>query len=178
MRMCGFLPQLQKDKVSSLKTPVTHNFLNGLSSFDVHMTSYSVKQGLASTQNETPQAGYATHKGVYMTSGVQIVENDCGKTDWWYDVKYSQLDDSRTTLVPSRIWFENNLLGKRVDQNDKQSLELLGLQDDDTEITDDCFATLLSNNGFIHYSLQMEAYWRLPLILWLDLYCLLQINFQ
>ena len=62
-----------------------------------------------------------------MTSGVQIVENDCGKTDWWYDVKYSQLDDSRTTLVPSRIWFENNLLGKRVDQNDKQSLELLGL---------------------------------------------------
>lgn len=62
MRMCGFLPQLQKDKVSSLKTPVTHNFLNGLSSFDVHMTSYSVKQGLASTQNETPQAGYAILK--------------------------------------------------------------------------------------------------------------------
>lgn len=153
MRMCGFLPQLQKDKVSSLKTPVTHNFLNGLSSFDVHMTSYSVKQGLASTQNETPQAGYATHKGVYMTSGVQIVENDCGKTNWWYDVKYSQLDDSRTTLVPSRIWFENNLLGKIVDPNDKQSLELLGLQGDNTEITDDCFATLLSNNGF--HSLQL-----------------------
>lgn len=153
MRMCGFLPQLQKDKVSSLKTPVTHNFLNGLSSFDVHMTSYSVKQGLASTQNETPQAGYATHKGVYMTSGVQIVENDCGKTNWWYDVKYSQLDDSRTTLVPSRIWFENNLLGKMIDPNDKQSLELLGLQGDNTEITDDCFATLLSNNGF--HSLQL-----------------------
>lgn len=154
MRMCGFLPQLQKDKMNSLKTPVTHNFLHGLSSFDVHMTSYSVKQGLASTQNETPQAGYATHKGVYMTSGVQIVENDCGKTDWWFDVHYTDLNDRKTMLVPTKIWFTENLLGKVVAASDLDTLQMLGLSEDNREITEDCFTKILVANGF--HSIQLD----------------------
>lgn len=148
MRMCGFLPQLQKDKQSSLKTPVTHSFLQGLGSFDVHMTSYGIKQGLASTQNETPDAGYATHKGVYMTSGFKIVENDCGKTNWWYDVKYGDIDDSRSQFMPSLDWFNANLLGKTVVPGDKQTKEMFRMSDDDTQIKPEHFTVLIKNGGF------------------------------
>lgn len=147
MRMCGFLPQLQKDKTNSLKTPVTHSYLNGLSSFDVHMASYSTKQGLASTQNETPQAGYATRKGVYMTSGIQVVEDDCGKSDWWYDVQYGDLDDSRTRFIPSKDWFVKNLVGKIVDPRDTAALNELGLTSDNSEIVEGCFSKIIRNGG-------------------------------
>lgn len=148
MRMCGFLPQLQKDKGSSLKTPVTHSFLQGLSSFDVHMTSYGIKQGLASTQNETPDAGYATHKGVYMVSGLKVVENDCGKQDWWYDVKYADIDDSKSRFMPTRDWFNEHLLGKTVNSSDKETIEMFNLDTANPVITEDNFADLITAGGF------------------------------
>lgn len=154
MRMCGFLPQLQKDKQSSLKTPVTHSFLQGLSSFDVHMTSYGIKQGLASTQNETPDAGYATHKGVFMTSGVQVVESDCGKTDWWYDVVYDDLDDSKSKFMPSHAWFDANLCGKAIAANDTEALACFGLIAEDSVIKPENFEDLTMSGGF--HSIQWE----------------------
>lgn len=150
MRMCGFLPQLQKDKQQSLKTPVTNNFLRGLSAFDVHMTSFGVKQGLASTQNETPQAGYATRKGVYMESGVRIVEPDCGKTDWWFDVEYDNMDERRTRFAPTKAWFQQNLLGRVVSNSDKVSMEMFGMSPADRTITEKGLSQILRNGGF-HY---------------------------
>lgn len=148
MRMCGFLPQLQKDKQNSLNTPVTNNFLHGLSSFDVHMTSYGIKQGLASTQNETPQAGYATHKSVYMASGMQVVESDCGKSDWWYDVKYGQINEGRTRFIPTMEWFNDNLVGIPVAMSDTVTLDMFGLSPENSVIRADMYGKLVMCGGF------------------------------
>ena len=147
MRMCGFLPQLQKDKQTSLKTPVTHSFLQGLSSFDVHMISYSTKQGLASTQNETPTAGYATRKGVYMASGVQVVESDCGKDDWWYDVKYADIDEGRMLFIPNKPWFDENLVGKAISADDEKSLKLFGKSAEDAIIESSDYSKIVMSGG-------------------------------
>lgn len=126
MRMCGFLPQLQKDKQTTLETPITSNFYKGLSDFDVHMTSYSVRIGLASTQNETPKAGYATHKVVFMTSGVEIVEDDCGKTDWGFDILWGERLAEKDRFLPSFEWFNQNLLGKIIAFDDSEARYLFG----------------------------------------------------
>ena len=141
MRMSGFLPQLQKDKTTTLETPIVHNFLEGLSEFDVHSTSYSVRTGLASTQNETPKAGYATHKVVFMTSGVEIVENDCGKTDWWYEVKWKDLRDDETRFSPTKKWFKDNFVGKVIAEDDIEACQIFGV-DESRVITEQCFINL------------------------------------
>lgn len=114
MHMCGAIGILQKSKTENMENPVTSNYFNGLSVFDVHMASYSSRTGVASTQNETRNAGYATRRVIYMVNGIKIVEHDCGKTDWWYDVEYDGLKEESCKMYPTKEWFEANLLGKQI----------------------------------------------------------------
>lgn len=115
MHMCGAIGVLEKSKTESMDDSITSNYYEGLSDFDVHMTSYSARTGVASTQRETRNAGYATRKVVYMTNGTKIVANDCGKTDWWYEAVWDSRIEPLNNFKPSASWFEKNLLGRETD---------------------------------------------------------------
>ena len=54
-----------------------------------------------------------------MLAGMKVVEDDCGKEDWWYDVQYKQRKD-RVRLHPSKEYFDRFLLGRRVPDSDKK----------------------------------------------------------
>lgn len=117
MQTLGALGILQKTKTEDLETPVTHSYAEGLSSFEVHLASYSARTGIASTQNETRNAGHATRSAVYMASGLKIGMNDCGKSNWWYDVKYDERKDT-VILKPSLAYFNKNLNGLQLSNRD------------------------------------------------------------
>lgn len=119
MHMCGAIGILQKTKTEDLETSVTKNYYSGLNSFDVHLASYSARTGVASTQNETKLAGYTTHQAVYMASGIQVVESDCGKDDWSFDIQWSDHKDNYDMFLPSIDWFNKNLVGKKIDPSDE-----------------------------------------------------------
>ena len=123
MQTCGLLGILQKTKTQDMEIPVTGNYAQGLSSFDVHLTTFSTRTGVSSTQNETSDAGYATRTSVYMQNGIEIVEDDCGKSNWWYETKWEGFKGIK--LVPSEEYFRANLLGKKVDITDPSTIDLL-----------------------------------------------------
>lgn len=114
MHMCGAIGILQKSKTEDLEAAVTSNYYEGLGSFDVHLASYSARTGVASTQNETKNAGYATRQVVYMASGIEVVEEDCGTKDWEFSIDWDDRDASKERFEPSVKWFNDNLLGKTI----------------------------------------------------------------
>lgn len=154
MQTTGMIGILQKTKTENMEMPVTGNYAEGISSFDMHISSYSARTGVASTQNETQNAGHATRTIVYMLSGIKIVEDDCGKDDWWYDVKYGAFKNSMK-FYPNQKYFDQKLLGKRLNLKDKATSKLLGALCPDGIITMDCFSHL-HENGFSSLALLDE----------------------
>lgn len=147
MQTVGAVGSLQKTKTEDLPNPITSNYSEGLSSFDFQMMAYSTRTGMASTQNETANAGYGTRKAVYCTSGIKIIENDCGKTDWWYDVEYDSTKQitALSKLKPNKDYFDKYLLGKQV--KDEATLCMINYAvDENGRITEDAFNELA--NGF------------------------------
>lgn len=143
---CGAIGILDKTESQTLVTPITSNYHEGMSSFDVQMMSYSARAGMSSTQNKTADAGYATRQSIYMTAGLKIIEWDCGKENWWFDVMWDELIPEYSKLKPSYTFFKNNLLGKKVWSASKESVELFGDTLDNLTITEDSFKCL--SNGF------------------------------
>ena len=142
MQTCGSVGILQKTKSEDLETSVIHSYAEGLTSFDVQLASYSARTGVASTQNETSSAGHGTRISVYMLAGMKVVEDDCGKEDWWYDVQYKQRKD-RVRLHPSKEYFDRFLLGRRVPDSDKKLRNtLVGCLGADGTIGEECYPVL------------------------------------
>lgn len=152
MQSIGVVGNLQKTKDTDLEMPVIANYSEGLSNFDFQMLAYSTRTGMASTQNETKNSGYASRRAEHCSSGLEIAELDCGKTDWWYDVTWGKRRDELSTLSPTRKWFENNLLGETVDTNDVQTMELFGNTLKDNVITTESFDCI--KDGFHAIKLQ------------------------
>lgn len=123
MQIAGTIGILQKTKTEDMEMPVTGNYAEGISSFDTHITSYSGRTGVASTQNETKHAGHATRTAINMLNGVKIVENDCGKTNWWYDVPWGDFEN-KVDFAPNKAYFEENYVGKEIAATDTESLNL------------------------------------------------------
>ena len=103
MHMCGMLGVLQKSSSTLMETPVVNNYTKGLSAFDVHITSYSTRTGLASTQLETGDAGYATRQTVCITSGLQVVDEDCG-TKEPLNVTWGAFKAQSCKFIPGDSW--------------------------------------------------------------------------
>ena len=151
MHMCGAVGILQKTKTEDLETSVTSNYYQGLGSFDVHLASYSARTGVASTQNETKSSGYASHQVVYLASGLQVVERDCGKDDWNFEIEWDEHKGSLDRFEPNREWFNTHLLGKELaaDASDKERhLTTNG------KFTEDSFERLKMITGFHELHLQ------------------------
>jgi DNA-directed RNA polymerase beta subunit/DNA-directed RNA polymerase beta' subunit len=155
MQSIGAVGFLQKTKDENLKLPVLGNYSEGLSSFDFQMLAYSTRTGMASTQNETSNSGYATRRAVHCTSGLEIVKLDCGKTDWWYDITWGQRIDSYSNFTPTRAWFNDCLLGESVDTNDVNTMNLFGETLENGKITERSFDCL--QNGFNTIKLETQT---------------------
>ena len=144
MQTVGVLGSLQKNKTDNLPNPITTSYSEGLSSFDFLMMSYSTRTGMASTQNETSAAGYATRQAIHCVAGLNIIEYDCGKTDWWFDVRY----DSKKPLKqldlfkPNYEFFKEELLGKELDLTDSETSSLFGNNRVSSVITEEDFDIL------------------------------------
>lgn len=152
MQSIGVVGNLQKTKDSDLELPVLANYSEGLSSFDLQMLAYSTRTGMASTQNETKNSGYASRRAEHCSSGLEIAELDCGKSDWWYDVTWGNRIDSLSKLKPNESWFTSNLLNKRVDTTDVQTMELFRDTLNNDCITQESFAKL--SDGFHKIALE------------------------
>lgn len=124
MQTAGAIGILQKTKSENMEMPVTGNYAEGISSFDTYVTSYSARTGVASTQNETQTAGHATRTAVYMLNGIKIIEDDCGKENWWYDVQWGDFKNE-VKLRPSNAFVEKKLNGKHFDFDDGETKKLL-----------------------------------------------------
>lgn len=146
MQIAGAIGILQKTKSENMEMPVIGNYAEGISSFDTYITSFSTRTGVASTQNETQNAGHATRTAVYMLDGIEIVEDDCGKEDWWYDVPWGDFKNE-IRLKPSKYFIEKNFSGKTLDFTDKETAELMGGVSRDGEITAEVL-DFLCKNGF------------------------------
>lgn len=155
MQMRGAVGILQKSKTEDLETSVTKNFYEGLSAFDVHLTSYSARTGVASTQNETKRSGYATHKVVYMASGIQIVESDCGNDDQEFVVEWGDRNPAKERFMPTKQWFDKYLLNRTVS---KKSEEGIAVANNDGILTEESFYKLQSLNGFHDLELTTERF--------------------
>lgn len=123
MQTLGIVGVSMKNSSESLETPILHSYgASGLSSFENFLASYGARMGVYATQLETPDAGYATRETVYMTGGIQIVEEDCGSTDTRIELLK---EDLMSLVLPSREEIprtkDNNpvytLIGKRLSEN-------------------------------------------------------------
>lgn len=150
---CGAIGMLDKTEGQTLETPLVSNYHEGMSSFDVQMMSYSARMGMSSTQNKTADAGYATRQSIYMASGLKIVEWDCGKENWWFDVMWDTMIPEYSKLTPNYEFFKRNLLGKKILSTSKDTLNLFGDSLDNMTITERSFDKL--KDGF--HSILLEG---------------------
>lgn len=146
MQSIGAVGFLQKTKNTNLKLPVLSNYAEGLSSFDFQMLSYSTRSAMAAAQNESQNAGYGTRRSEYCSSGLEILELDCGKKDWWYDVVWADRRDELSRFSPSKGWFDSHLLRRAVDTKDVTTMELFGDTLQNGRITEQSFEKL--SKGF------------------------------
>ena len=147
MQTAGVIGILQKSKTENMETPVTTNYLDGLSCFDYHIAEYSTRTGVSATQNETRDAGYATRITINMISGFKIVEEDCGKKTWWYDVQYGKAEDN-VTFMPSKMMFNDYFVGRTVSYRDGEGKAIFGEARPESEpLTENCYDLLKNYNG-------------------------------
>lgn len=146
MQTVGVLGSLQKNKTDNLPNPITTSYSEGLSSFDFLMMSYSTRTGMASTQNETSAAGYATRRAIHCVAGINIIEYDCGKEDWWFDVKYNSKKplNNLNKFKPNRDFFESSLLGCEIDYTDADTSAFFGTNRKSKKIEESDFELLSS----------------------------------
>lgn len=151
MHMCGAVGILQKTKTEDLETSVTSNYFEGLGSFDVHLASYSARTGVSSTQNETSKAGYSTRKAVYLAGGIEIVEQDCGKQNWWYDIKWGDRIANLDRFMPNKQWIHSKVVGNKIVQLEPS---LPNFADKDAIFTEEMvedFCTAVEEIGGFHF---------------------------
>ncbi len=63
---------------TSFEVPILNSYAQGLTSFEMNIAAYGARQGVASTQLGTADAGYATRQMINMIGGITVNEEDCG----------------------------------------------------------------------------------------------------
>lgn len=78
MQTVGFIGTVSKTVTSDIEYPILRGYGSGLTSLDLAQTCPTARIGVVSTQTGTKATGYATRQTVYMSSGMGVVEDDCG----------------------------------------------------------------------------------------------------
>lgn len=68
-----------KTLTTSIEVPILNSYADGLTSFEMDIASHGARQGVASTQLGTADAGYATRQMVNMIGGIEV--KDCSRED-------------------------------------------------------------------------------------------------
>lgn len=103
MQTVGFVGTISKTTTEDIEYPILKGYGQGLSSLDLAQTRPSARIGVISTQAGTKDTGYATRQSVYMTSGLNISEEDCSshmpvpESDVYHDTRKER--GSRVRLV-------------------------------------------------------------------------------
>lgn len=77
MQTVGFVGTISKTTTEDIEFPILKGYGQGLSSLDLAQTCPSARIGVISTQAGTRDTGYATRQSVYMTSGLNIEDDNC-----------------------------------------------------------------------------------------------------
>lgn len=73
---------------TSFEVPILNSYADGLTSFEMNIAAYGARQGVASTQLGTADAGYATRQMINMIGGMVVREEDCGASPIELKLKY------------------------------------------------------------------------------------------
>lgn len=145
MQACGIIGVLQKSKNETLEVPVLSNYSKGNSSFDTLLLSFSTRTGVASTQNETATSGELTRVAVYMSSGLKIVEHDCGGEFEEYKLAYGKFTDKVLGPAGNNVGVKG-LIGKFLSESDEYANKLLvNFLGVNSEINEKCVRILIKN---------------------------------
>lgn len=87
----GMAGTKMKTLTSSFDIPIMHSYAEGLTTYEMLMDIYAARQGVASTQLNTADAGFALRQMIYMTNAVQIEQDDCGAPPREFKVEYDNL---------------------------------------------------------------------------------------
>ena len=94
---------------TSFDVPVMSSYAEGLTTYEMSMDSFASRQGVASTQLNTADAGYALRQMVYMTNGVKVEEVDCGAEPSEFKIEYNKLYRIK------RYKYDSPIMSNRID---------------------------------------------------------------
>lgn len=155
MQSIGFIGTISKTVSEDIEYPVLRGYGNGLSSLDLFQACYPARIGLVSTQTGTKDTGYSTRQTVYMSSGMGIVEHDCGITNRVVTIPYSA-DATVVSWADGHTTGVDELIGQYVDPADEQYAPVMPmLTRTGYSITEDILALLLGE-GYTELALLDE----------------------
>lgn len=152
MQSIGFIGTISKTVSEDIEYPVLRGYGNGLSSLDLFQACYPTRIGLVSTQTGTKNTGYSTRQTVYMSSGMEVVEDDCGISNRTETVLY---EDNASTVEwgDGHVGPVNELLGQFVDPAAEQYKPLMASLTRNGFVIDDTILDHLLVEGYTHIAL-------------------------
>ena len=114
MQTVGFIGTIAKSTTSDIEYPILTSYGSGLNSLQASQTRYMARMGVVSTNAGTKETGYATRQTVYMSSGMGIVEDDCGIENRLVEVSYGE-SGLRISDPHGKIKTIDDLCGEVVD---------------------------------------------------------------
>lgn len=145
----GMAGTKMKTLTSSFDIPILHSYAEGLTTYEMLMDAYASRQGVASTQLNTADAGYALRQMIYMINAIHVADDDCGADALEFNIEYDELFrvrkyDLTGTLIETfndsfEIVFEEELLNHQIDsfESDYNQKCLYNFLEDDSIITED-----------------------------------------
>ncbi|MBQ1656905.1 MAG: DNA-directed RNA polymerase subunit beta', partial [Rhodocyclaceae bacterium] len=80
-QLAGMRGLMAKPDGSSIETPITTNFREGLNVLQYFISTHGARKGLADTALKTANSGYLTRRLVDVTQDLAVTEEDCGTTE-------------------------------------------------------------------------------------------------
>lgn len=148
----GMAGTKMKTLTSSFDIPILHSYAEGLTTYEMLMDAYASRQGVASTQLNTAEAGYALRQMIYMINAIKVSKDDCGAEALEFNLEYDELFrirkyDLNGELVDTftdkfEIVFEDELIGQHIN-----SFE--------SDYNEKCLANFIEENDFTEDTARM-----------------------
>lgn len=177
MQTCGMLGVLQKTKDETLEVPITANYSQGLSSFDLFQTSYAARLGLLSTIMETQKPGELTRTLVYAFAGLHVTEDHCRDDNGDLRIRYDRQSndfmfmdnpdyDGTENLQKTIRVREDDLIGAEI--QDEEVLKYDRVCGDTGKVTKELLKELLhsglpwfdTSKGRVHFDVKLPDFWK------------------
>lgn len=137
----------------SHEVPILNSYSQGLTSMEMIVASYGARQGVASTQLGTAEAGYSTRQMVNMLQGLEIVEHDCGVEPTKLELVY----DKPIKIVKH---YNKNIWKDVVNEEGKTIRKMVGTEPTSEVIKDNAnlLAKVIEGNTLVEESDEIDKY--------------------